>query len=348
MIGEIWWRDMVNAARFLEDAKEIIEDGKSVVLSFPKNIPWLSVMINELYFRIAENFDERSLQVIDVNGISVTPGEYLFENFCKKETRNTYWEPVHTNHIRFLSSCKTSTLNTCFLCITGLNSMTAPDWVQSIKEYHETCSLEEHGAFILVTQGEDIQSSQHVECLKFSEYTTDYDCMMLCLNIALEFKCSRLKKMYLAEVASNIADNNVEIAGLLVSEGEKLIKEPFKTTKEVFEKNDIKYTLLREKVSSGVWEAQIRLVFPRLEDFRAEIVQKYKASLKGNLPITNNVGEVIRETNDLEIGQLYALRNKISANSGDRKLIEQMRDARNEIAHRKPVSFEKIRELGIF
>lgn len=348
MIGFEWWKNMVNAARFLEDAEEIIEDGKSVVLSFQKNIPWLSIMIDELLRLVSENCDARSLNVIDTSEVDTTPGEYLFENFCKKETRHTYWEPVHINHIRFLSSCETTTLNSCFLCVTGINNENINEWEQAIEEYHETCKLEEHCAFILVAQGEYTGSSPYVECLKFSDYTTDYDCMLLCLNLALELKCSRLKKMYLAEVASNIADNNVEIAGLLVSEGEKLIKEPFKTTKEVFEKNCIKYTMLREKVSSGVWEAQIKLIFPRLEDFRVEMVQKYKAKLKEHLPFTNGIGEIIREPNDLEIGQIYALRNKISASSSDKQLIEKMRGARNEIAHHRTVSFDRIRELGIF
>lgn len=348
MIGFKWWKNMVNAARYLEDAEEIIEEGKSVVLSFQKSIPWLSVMIDELIRLISENFDARSLTVIDTSEVDTSAGEYLFENFCKKETRNTYWEPVHINHIRFLASCETTTLNSCFICVTGINSENIDEWEQAVKEYHENCNLDEHCAFILVVQGDYTSSSKYVECLNFSEYTTDYDCMLLCLNLALELRCSRLKKMYLAEVASNIADNNVEIAGLLVSEGEKLIREPFKTTKEVFERNCIKYTLLRERVSSGVWEAQIKLIFPRLEDFRVEIVQKYKATLKKQLPITNSIGETIREPNDLEIGQLYALRNKISARADDRQLIEKMRGARNDIAHHKPVSFDKIRELGIF
>ena len=43
----------------------------------------------------------------------------------------------------------------------------------------------------------------------YTDYVTDYDCMMLCLTMVSDLSCGRAEKMYLCEVASNIAHNHI-------------------------------------------------------------------------------------------------------------------------------------------
>lgn len=357
MMGEMWWKRMVNSVRFLDDAQDFIESGKSVILNFPDAIPWLDIMTEELGQRIRRTTDSKTFEIRDVSTPVIEdkksrvlpPGEYLFRNFCKESDRNTYWPTTHKCYERFMSSCKTSPLNRRFLCAVGINSGSASAWVKSVTEYLETCEMEEHGIFILVTQGANVRSSEYMECLQFSDYITDYDCMMLCLTMISSLPCSRTQKLYLAEVASNISCNNIENAGLLVSAETELIKNPIKVVKEVFNDNNIKCTRIEEKVNSGVWEAQIRLVFPKLEDFRNKIIQKYESKIQKFLPITNSMNERIDKARDLEIGQLYTVcLNKNIVDHGELELLKKMRKARNDLAHRNPLSFSQIKDLGIF
>lgn len=44
MTGELWWRRLVNSARFLDDLKDTLADDKSVLLLFDTDIPWLDIM----------------------------------------------------------------------------------------------------------------------------------------------------------------------------------------------------------------------------------------------------------------------------------------------------------------
>ena len=48
MTGELWWRRLVNSARFLDDLKDTLADDKSVLLLFDTDIPWLDIMTETL------------------------------------------------------------------------------------------------------------------------------------------------------------------------------------------------------------------------------------------------------------------------------------------------------------
>ena len=84
--------------------------------------------------------------------------------------------------------------------------------------------------------------------------------MMLCLTMVSDLSCGRAEKMYLCEVASNIAHNHIERAALLAAENLDLLRDPVGVTERVYQENDIKVTNLQNVVRAAVWEAQIKLV----------------------------------------------------------------------------------------
>lgn len=357
IMGEMWWKRMVNSVRFLEDVQYFIDSGKSVILNFPYAVPFLDVMADEISMRVSQN--DKNFEVHDVgepiklDGETTeriaNSGEYILHKFCPKSIRVRYLPTVHISRERYVASCKDTPLHTLVVCAVGIDPHNAQSWIKSVNEYTENCTTEEHGIFILVTHDANVRSSGCVECLQFSDYITDYDCMMLCLTMISSLPYSRIQKLYLSEVASNIANNNVENAGLLVSAEADLIREPIETTKKIFEENNIKCTRLEEQVNDGVWEAQIRLVFPRIEDYRSKIVKKYETKIQKYLPITNSINERIDKANDVEIAQLYTLcSSKGIADRSECKLLEKMRKARNDLAHHNPLTFKQIMDLGIF
>ena len=101
-------------------------------------------------------------------------------------------------------------------------------------------------------------------------------------------------------------------------------------------------------VEKAIWEAQIKLFFPRLEDFRRTLVQKYSNKIKKYLPITSSSGERIDKPSDVEIGQLFFI-------SGKEKFLEKsefdmlckMRNARNLLAHRDSIDFTMLNEIKL-
>lgn len=70
----------------------------------------------------------------------------------------------------------------------------------------------------------------------------------------------------------------IERAALLATENLDLLRDPVGVTERVYQENDIKVTNLQNVVRAAVWEAQIKLVFPKLENFRVEIIRKYASN----------------------------------------------------------------------
>ncbi|MDE6729808.1 MAG: hypothetical protein K2J71_03425 [Oscillospiraceae bacterium] len=349
MTGELWWRRLVNSARFLDDLKDTLADDRSVVLIFDTDIPWLEIMTGTIEQKLADANDNRTFDIHNVSKVD-SPGDYLKERYCSKEEQKKYWPTTHGSPEKFLAQNKVTPLNKRYVCLMGIKTENASKWTASIAEYLENCDdVHKHGVFIIILEGMNVPVSKHLTAFRYDDYITDYDCMMLCLTLVSDLKCNRAEKMYLCETASNIAHNNVELAAMLVSRRTALIQEPYKVSAEVFEENEIKVTNLKERVRMAVWEAQIKLVFPKIENFRADLIRKYENKISRYLPIRSSNNDVVDKASDLEIGQLYFI---CKANCSQKvidlseyEMLKKMRDVRNTLAHWEALSYEQL--IGI-
>nr|WP_302697095.1 hypothetical protein [uncultured Ruminococcus sp.] len=354
MIGELWWNRLVNSVRFLDDIQIAVMNEKSVVLFFDDEIPWQDIMIETIEQRLADQNDDRKLRVLNVSSVSDSNeiGSYLLEEFCRKEEKNVYWPTTHGNEMRFLAQSRDTNLNKQDVCLTGIRPEHAAKWIASISEYMENCDpTKEHGVFLLMIEGVPAVGTKQLTAFRYTDYVTDYDCMMLCLTMVSDLSCGRAEKMYLCEVASNIAHNHIERAALLAAENLDLLRDPVGVTERVYQENDIKVTNLQNVVRAAVWEAQIKLVFPKLENFRVEIIRKYASKLQQYLPIRSSNNDTVDQAADLEIGQLFYI---CKENSGSRitdyaefEMLKKMRNARNILAHWDILSYEQLKDIDM-
>lgn len=346
-INELWWSRLVNSVRFLDDIKDNLINGKSVIMNFSDEIPWFDEMACFLEQKLSFMTDTKSFIIEDVSSVKKAPGEYLFERFCSESERKNYWPDK--SYECFLATNDNIILNHRIVCITGLSSSNANQWIKCVNEYLENCNSDERAVFILVVQRSKTNESKFISNICYSDYVTDYDCLMLCLTVLSTEKGSVAQKQYAAEIASNIARNNVEIAGLLASGGISLAEDPFGTASEILRDNNIRISNLEENVKTAVWQSQIKLVFPKLEDFRREIAQKYKSNIQKYLPITSSSGERVDRAIDVEIGPLFVICNKSKILSkSEFDMLSKMRDARNALAHTDVIEFKKLKDLQLF
>lgn len=349
MTGELWWSRLVNSVRFLDDIQDALTDDQSVQLLFDTDIPWQDIMIETIESRLNERVDSKTFDVLDVSNAE-SPGNYLMERYCSKDERKKYWPTTHGSPENFLAQNRITPLNKRYVCLTGVRQQKVTDWVSSITEYLDHCDpAQEHGVFILIVEGDGAFASKQLTAFKYSDFISDYDCMMLCLTLVSDLSCGRAEKMYLCEMASNIAHNHVELASRLVSKKLALLRDPAAVTEIVYQENGIKVTNLQEAVRMAVWEAQIKLVFPKLENFRAGIIRKYENRIQRFLPIRNANNEKIEKAADLEIGQLFYIckenRDSKITEYTEFEMIRKMRDARNTLAHREILSYHQLKEL---
>lgn len=191
-------------------------------------------------------------------------------------------------------------------------------------------------------------SSKYVETVRYTDYVSEYDCLMLCMTVLSSEKCTPVQKRYVSEAASSIARGNIRFAGALASAGYQLALSPYETVSDALRECDVKITSLHERVKVGIWETQIKLVFPKLEDFRREIIIKYKTKLQEYLPITSSSGERVDKATDLELGQLYFICGKSSIlEKTEFEMLKKMREARNKLAHQDILTIEQLKELYI-
>lgn len=339
--GELWWSRLVNSVRFIDDVKDALLDGKSVIMNFSGNIPWYDEMTEILEQKLSFMTETRSIIYDDVSSITEKTGEYLFKKYFSTNERNNYWP--NKSYEQFMAENDNTTLNHRILCITGINSGNAASWLKTVSEYLEYRNSDERCIFILFVQQANTNESKLISNIQYSDYVTDYDCLMLCLTLLSSEKCSSIQKQYISELASNIASNNVVIAGMLAKAGMSLAEDPYGTASEILRDNDIKIMDLSEVVETAVWEAQIKLVFPRLEDLRRNLVQKYSDKIQKYLPITSSSGERIDKPSDVEIGQLFFICGKGKfLDKTEFDLLSNMRNARNLLAHRECIGFDML------
>lgn len=344
--GELWWSRLVNSVRFLDDVKDALFEGKSVIMNFSRDIPWYDEMTEILEQKLSFMTDTRSIIYDDVSSVIEEPGKYLFSKYFSESERRKYW--TDKSYEQFMAENNNTTLNHRILCITGINSGNAASWLKTVTEYLEHRNSDERCIFILFVQQAKTNESRLIRNIQYSDYVSDYDCLMLCLTLLSSEKCSSIRKQYISEIASNIAKNNVVIAGWLARKGLSLAEDPYGTASEVLRDNDVKITNLSEAVETAVWEAQIKLVFPRLEDFRRNLVQKYSDRIQRYLPVTSSSGERIDKASDVEIGQLFFICGKGKfIEKGEFDLLCKMRDARNLLAHRESIDFKKLCEMKL-
>lgn len=344
--GELWWSRLVNSVRFLDDIKDALLDGKSIIMNFSDDIPYYDEMTEILEQKLSFMTDSRSIIYDDISSNTENPGKYLFMKYCSPSERRKYWHDK--SYEQFMAENDNIILNHRILCITGINSENASSWLKTVSEYLEHRNSETRCIFILFIKQANTNESKLIKNIKYSDYVTDYDCLMLCLTLLSSEKCSSMQKKYISEIASNIAKNNVEIAGLLATAGLELAEDPYGTASEILRDNDVKITDLSEIIETAVWEAQIKLVFPHLEDFRRDLVQKYSEKLQRHLPITSSSGERIDKASDVEIGQLFFICSKERIlEKSEYALLGKMREARNLLAHRVSISFDKLKEMNL-
>ncbi len=356
MTGELWWNRLVNSVRFLEDIQDCLEENKSVILLLDTDTPWTDIMIETLTRNLSEYIDAgkgKSFETIDLSTEDgASPGELLEKRFRPDSKSDRYWPTKHGCEEIYLAQQRNTPLNRRYVYVTEIPQNQINDWVTSVNKYLDNCpDNEEHGVFILIVKSTGIIPSKHLTTFKYSDYISDYDCMMLCLTLLSDLSCGRTEKMYLAEVASNIAHNHVELASLLVSEKLELLMDPEAVTRRVYSLSGIEVGDLSETVHRAVWEAQIKLIFPKLENFRAEIIRKYETKLEQFLPIRSSNNDRIEKASDLEIGQLFYVckdnRDSHIVDQVELDTLRKMRDARNTLAHMEILSYKQLKSLNI-
>lgn len=350
-IEEIWWKRLTNPSNFADDITYSVLDGKSAFVLYKDEIAWK----DELIQNIVESIEKDSPNMkttINVPESYREPDEYILQKYCgDDEERSKYWPSAENTVAKFLAHNPKAVLNKSNVILDMSYSKTPEKWIDFVEEYHSYFDEydEQHGALVLFIKDSEGHIKEYLkekecrcEVIDYDANINNFDMLMLCMTILSEQNCSIQQKQYIAETAAALAGDNVIIAGKLAEYKGSLPVNTLNIAKKIFKENNIPCDDIETRVKKSLWKAQVKILFPIIEQFRSRFISENLDRFKGyslNAYKTHSIFE-------LEIGQLYhfCMNNNILMKK-ELKFLEKVKDARNSIAHLDVVPYNDVMSL---
>ena len=354
MEEKIWWNNVMNASRYIDDITDCLLNNQSIVLTGSDIIPWRSTMRDLVGGMVRAMNSQRTLRRIEDN--QGNPGKYIMEKFCKEEKRARYRPSI--GYAEFLAQSDDLVLNNVYVWVSVISPERLGLWTQFVIEYHRHVKKGQNpGVFILETSSfEQTNSKKHLKNISIVDYIGQYDVYIFNTLLSSSIHQSNYYKQYLSEVAANIAGADAEFSARCIDIGSEFLLNPYSTVCNIVNSSvnsngsDFVFQMTESEVNKCVWKAQIKILFPLIEEYREKFIVDYNDKIISYLPIDTYYGETISEPNDIDIGPLWILvyNKRMGVSHHDYECIDVCRNARNQLAHIRTLSLEAVEEIFKF
>ena len=348
-MDKLWWTTIPSAGKFAEDIAEVLINGKSVVYTVDRNLPW-SLSFSEVLSSKIEGSD-KGVDIFYSDEIDqASPGEFIFKKYCKPELKAKYRSAM--SYERFLALNYSSTvLVNKYIYIRNCNKAAAELWTDFICKYNSNIGKDGSGCSFIIENCSEYMPNCGVANFQWSNYYHRYDISMLCLLKSSEIKANDLIKSYMAELACTLSDNDAELAAELVSTGIALIDDTEKTMKKVVEtrsRSDGSVYTMPDNIATYIKEVQVKIFYPVIERYRTWFINENIEQFTSDFRYTTSYGDEITDCHDLELGDLvYLCYNfKLNVSSDSFRELKSFHNYRNNLAHRSLLSPDDIRKLS--
>ena len=164
------------------------------------------------------------------------------------------------------------------------------------------------------------------------------------VNTAEEYSDYLMNK-YAAEMIGELCGSVIEQCGLLANFA-GLLNSPSKVYSSFANETPNKAWKTEEQITAAVLSAQYKVIFPLIEQKRRVFIDKYYSSIIVCLPWTNDYSEVKNEPYDMELRDLVFKSADINATEDDKIMIKELKDARNQLAHNRVLSYDEICKIA--
>lgn len=344
-IQKNWWELTSCGINFFNEVIFHLERYESVALIGTHTLPWIEYFFEKL--KGSNLSASKAFEIIDATNIT-QPAEYIFDHYCSSEVQSSYWpEPPSYTHVNFLADTDDIVLNDRFLFVRNINSeQSFLQWFDFVDKYIK-CSeknkyyVPERAVFVLEYTGKlsSFNGTSRVKTVSFNPKVADIFTYNL-VNTGQEYKAYLLNK-YATELIGELCKENIMCCGFL-SEYTNLIRNP-QTEVESFSSKYSEFPAFSaEQIQLAVLSAQFKVLLPLIEQKRREFISKYYPNIDCLLPWVNDFGNIKNEPYDMEIRDLMYKANEVGISDSDKKLISFLREARNQIAHNHPLTYDQI------
>lgn len=345
---EVWWKQVTKANMFVRDITGALLNDQSVALCTSDHMPWPDTLRELIIDAVnTANFD-RTIRVIDGDEAGDDPGAFLLQNYCQSEYRSKY-RPGKGGYAKFLADSEGSTLSGVYLWIRRTTPAQLKAWNTFIGDYLGYLGQKIGGVFLLETQNEaDIVKKRNLYVYAYDKAIGSFDGFVFTMLLAAEFGSTVYGKQYLAELASQIAGEDIELSAELVRQGENFLADPVGVYDKTLAESGSDFPAKSaEEIEQYVWATQIKLVFPLIEDFRRKLIKKRHSFVQGSLPHPDTAGHMIYDPKEVEVGMLNFLASKDQwpLTYDEWEQLKLHHGARNILAHMGTLPTEELQNL---
>ncbi len=344
--GYLWWNRIGNSIRFLDQVTDLLRDGRSAVLQVPGALPWRREFCDGVDLRRGTFGGERQLVRLGWTE-NADPGETVLQELCPPRVRADYW-PGQTC-AEYLGGRENILLHDYYVWVEDIHTKAdIAQWMEFVTAYDQAArGLPKRAVFLLEYDGPAVEVTELARVVYAVER---YDCRVFCLETAAALGNTPSRE-YQAELALAIGGEPELCQGLL-EQGTALLSDPVGATQQVLQTRCTSYgrafpSMSDQQIERAVWNAAIVLLFPILEQYRADFIEANWDELNHHLPITNSNGDRVTDPRDLEIGsiQFIVSNSKTGFSPEAVETIRLCRKARNNLAHNKRISYGDVQKL---
>lgn len=365
-MDKVWWNQVTNADRFVRLVAEAMLEGRSVVLALPENVPWYAAMQARILDEVKKQNSRYSFEFIDSPGGGI--GEYLLRQYCGQEKWSQYRPGPGRSCARFLAENEDIVLNEKYIWVKNIPAGAYAEWMNFLSEYREYTKKGAAGVFVLETADEALarRAKKGIAKISFDKEISAYDKYTFCALAAAEAGCKEYLKHYLASLVSNLCGDDIELCGLCVKNAKSFLADPAGTLAGLTArriKDSPQLACCQAAGKAGeeagmsqepawlekkLWETQLRIVFPLIEDYRSSFVNRHSSAIAKLLPLKSSNGEEFTEPSEVEIGTLDYM---VSAgqlrvvNEKERRRLFELKQARNTLAHLKTLPPDEVEAI---
>lgn len=349
-MDQIWWERVPNALSFAEGIIDCLVDEKSILIQHHDSLPWQDTFKSTVVNRVKQQNATKTFVTISSEP---NPGAYLLNECCKSEVRAQY--RPSKSHASFLAETNDIVLHNRYFWVTIQNTEELEAWLDFVSEYIRVRNKKsEPAVFILDWQGKAVPAKKKgVTQVSFDTAIGDYDRIVFAMLASSEVQGNVFLKNYLAELVSNVIGNDIELYTHCIHRYREFLRHPYETAVDCADtswKSDGSPFLFQktsEQVNDDIWLTQIKTIYPIVEAFRGQFVQKHTSAIEKLLPFTSSYGEEYNEPNDVELGTLVFMadKGKLFLNKAEYDRLRMFKEARNTLSHLGRLSPDEIQTL---
>lgn len=347
---QIWWERVPHAREFIEKIVESLLSRKSVLLQHTETLPWQKYFITAVQQTVKQRDSLKMFESVD--GVD-DPGEYLLDRFCESDKRAQY--RPSKSYACFLAESDDIILHERYIWVEIGSAEQLDRWAAFVSEYIKCRSARKPVAvFVLDWQGIQLGKRwKGINNCSFDGYIGEYDQIVFSMLASSSVQEEVFLKNYLAELAVNVIGNDVELYAECFKHYKAFMFDPYQVIMECQKQayrsdgTEFQYTRSLSDVKHLIWQTQIRTVYPMLEEFREDFVERHREAIEAQLPITTSYDEVYSDPGDVELGMLIYMagtdRLMLSTKEYDRLLT--FKNARNRLSHLGILTLDEILHL---